>query len=157
MTRLGFSGHQSAPAYVWPWVRQRIVSRIEVVTGLIGISSLAAGADQMFASLVHDAYGGLEVVIPCREYEETFQEQDARRRYHKLLSVADSVDILDFACPSEEAYLTVGRLIVERSDVLLAVWDGRTARGRGGTADVVRYAHEMRRPVEIIWPQNVMR
>ena len=41
-----------------------------------------------------------------------------------------------------EAYEQAGRYIVEHSDVLLAVWDGLPARGRGGTAEIVAWARD---------------
>jgi hypothetical protein len=42
-------------------------------------------------------------------------------------------------------------------DRLLAVWDGRPARGVGGTADIVEYARLSRVPVDIIWPSGASR
>ena len=39
--------------------------------------------------------------------------------------------------------------MVEHADVLIAVWDGRPARGMGGTADAVAYARQ--RGVPVLW------
>jgi hypothetical protein len=39
---------------------------------------------------------------------------------------------------------------VSECDVLLALWDGEPARGKGGTADVIAYARALHRPVIII-------
>jgi hypothetical protein len=47
-----------------------------------------------------------------------------------------------------------GRAVVDRSDVLMAVWDGQPARGLAGTADVGAYARERGVPVEVIWPEG---
>jgi hypothetical protein len=47
---------------------------------------------------------------------------------------------LAFASPSEQAFWTAGRQIVDGSDLLIAIWDGQEARGLGGTGDVVSYA-----------------
>ena len=38
--------------------------------------------------------------------------------------------------------------VVELSDIVLAVWNGKPAKGKGGTADVVAYA--IRRGVPLI-------
>ncbi len=35
---------------------------------------------------------------------------------------------------------TRGLVVVERCDLLLAIWDGHPAHGLGGTADIVAYA-----------------
>ena len=37
-------------------------------------------------------------------------------------------------------YLAAGCRVAALADLLLAVWDGEPARGRGGTADVVAFA-----------------
>jgi hypothetical protein len=47
----------------------------------------------------------------------------------------------------EDAYRAAGEAVVERSDVLLAVWDGRRAKGIGGTAEVVAAAGRSGLPV----------
>jgi hypothetical protein len=47
--------------------------------------------------------------------------------------------------------------VVQRSDVLLAVWDGLPARWFGGTGDVVAYARERGVPVEVVWPRGAER
>jgi hypothetical protein len=44
--------------------------------------------------------------------------------------------------------------MLQASDVLLALWDGQAARGRGGTAQVVAEARELGLPVEVV---NVVR
>lgn len=50
-----------------------------------------------------------------------------------------------------------GRVVVDRSARLLAVWDGQPARGHGGTAGVVAYARKRGVPVEVIWPEGAAR
>jgi hypothetical protein len=43
--------------------------------------------------------------------------------------------------------------MLDRIDVLLALWDGKPARGRGGTAEIVRRAHDLGLPV--VWISTV--
>ncbi len=47
----------------------------------------------------------------------------------------------------DEAYARAGEDVLDRCDVLLAVWDGQPAQGRGGTGEVVRRAREMGKPL----------
>ncbi len=57
------------------------------------------------------------------------------------------------AVPEEErkrAYERVGRHVADHCDVLIAVWDGRPSRGRGGTAEIVEYARRKRLPLIIV-------
>jgi hypothetical protein len=58
---------------------------------------------------------------------------------------------------TEEAHMDAGKVVVDRSSVLLAVWDGQPSRGLGGTADVVAYARQRGVPVTVIWPEGASR
>jgi hypothetical protein len=51
----------------------------------------------------------------------------------------------------EQAYELAGRAIVDRSDVMIVVWDGQPARGRGGTAEIYSYARRWQKPILLIW------
>src|SRR5205085_8456166 len=95
---------------------------------LMGISSLAAGADQLFASLILEHGGQLHVIIPCRSYETTFPDKTDLERYKFLLSKAYNIETLSYPQPSDDAYLEAGRRVVDSSDLLIAVWDGKPAR-----------------------------
>lgn len=157
MTVVGATGHQHVP----PEATSHVTSRIQEVvhsyrTGLVGVCSLAAGADQLFARGVLDAGGALHVVVPCEKYEETFQGADLAA-FHDLLQQAEQVETLPHAEPIEEAFYAAGRRVVDLCDVLIAVWDGEPARGRGGTADVVEYARSGGREIVVIWPPGVRR
>jgi hypothetical protein len=46
---------------------------------------------------------------------------------------------------------------VNRSDRLLAVWDGKPAQGLGGTGDIVAYAKSRGLPTTVIWPEGLVR
>lgn len=54
----------------------------------------------------------------------------------------------------DEAYLLAGKAVVDRSEQLLAVWDGEPAPERhiGSTAHVVDYAKERGCPVLVLNP-----
>ena len=47
--------------------------------------------------------------------------------------------------------------MLRHADELWAVWDGKPARGYGGTADVVACARENGVPVRVIWPAGARR
>jgi hypothetical protein len=108
------------------------------------------------AQAVLDAGGTLHAVIPCRQYESTFEGADLDR-YHDLLQSADVVETLDHPGPTEEAFFDAGRQVADLCEVLIAVWDGRPARGMGGTADVVAYARASGVETVIVWPPGVAR
>lgn len=156
--RVGISGHQALPEEAVGFLTAE-VRRVLSNAGphLIGCSSLAAGADQMFAGEVLAQGGDLHVIVPCKDYRTTFEDLRAARRYDDLVSAASVVAHLPFPSPSEEAFLAAGLIVVERTDLVLAIWDGMPARGTGGTADVVEYARSIGTPVEVVWPAGVSR
>jgi hypothetical protein len=47
--------------------------------------------------------------------------------------------------------------MLDRAEHLFAVWDGKPARGYGGTADVVAEARQRAIPVTVIWPDGASR
>ncbi|TCC36330.1 hypothetical protein [Kribbella speibonae] len=157
MTIVGVSGHQRLPAIAVALAERELRLLFADLDGpLIGLSSLAIGADQLFAQLILDTGGELHAVIPAVGFEKTFDD-NARSSYFALLSKATQVTTLDYPMPSEEAYDAAGRFVVDHCDLLFAVWDGKPARGPGGTADAVGYARELHRRVQVSWPPNAER
>jgi hypothetical protein len=67
------------------------------------------------------------------------------------------VERLPFVESTEQAHLAAGQAVVDRSERLVAVWDGKPARGIGGTADIVSYARQKGVPVIVLWPEGAMR
>lgn len=151
--RLGVTGHQDLPAGLARLVTAVVVDLFPADDGLVVVSSLAAGADQLVADVVLDHGGGLEVVLPCERYEATLGGP-ARAAFTRLLDQAIAVERLPFEGPSDEAYMAAGRRVVDRSDHLVALWDGLPSRGLGGTADVVAYAETRGVPVSVVWPDG---
>jgi hypothetical protein len=152
MTRIGVTGHQrlEGPG-VWIWVAS--VMRVElsrVTPPLVGVTSLAIGADQLFARLVLELGGKLHAVLPFAGIERSFSPGDVPA-YRELVAQS-TVEVLKVAGTDEDAYLAAGLRIAELSDVLLAVWNGKPAKGKGGTADVVSYATSRQWPLIHIDP-----
>lgn len=140
--RVGITGHQKlAEPARWAWVRRELNRLLSSITPPpVGVTSLAAGADQLFAEAILEHGGSLEVVIPFPGYERTFAEGREVERYVQLLRHASRTEILEKRGSAEEAYLAAGKRMVDLSELLIAVWDGLPATGLGGTGDVVRYA-----------------
>ncbi len=129
----------------------------------VALSSLAEGADRMVADAVLATEGGtLEVELPlvAHEYAKDFVTERSRDEFDALLASATSVRApeaevadADQAWDAESwnaSYERAGRTVVDECDVLLAVWDGKPAAGRGGTAEIVAYALRRRVPVVAI-------
>jgi hypothetical protein len=103
--------------------------------------------------------GHLHLIIPCDNYESTFDDDNHRQAYRRLLSAATSIERLDFPEPSEVAFFEAGKRVADRCDLLLAVWDGEKARGLGGSGDVVAIrprSEQGRRDHLACWRQALM-
>jgi hypothetical protein len=156
--KIGVTGHQKIPAVAMPHVRAGIERVLASASGsVVGLTSLAAGADQLFARAVLGRGGSLHAIIPCEGYESTFTNEKDLAAFRELFARASEVETLPHASPSEQAFLEAGRRVVELADLLIAVWDGEAAQGLGGTADIVKYARDRSREVTIVWPAGVSR
>ena len=64
---------------------------------------------------------------------------------------------LGYLDSTEESHMAGSEAMLSNIDLLLAVWDGKPARGFGGTADVVDAARDRAIPVTIVWPVSTSR
>jgi hypothetical protein len=155
--RFGITGHQVLPARIAAHAVEQWREVLPAGAQLYGVSSLADGADQLFAAHVLAAGGALEAILPCDGYPGSLVTDDSRARFEDLRQAAGTVITLPYPKPSEQAFLAAGLVLVERCDHLFAIWDGQPARGLGGTADVVAYARARGRPVTVLWVDGVAR
>jgi hypothetical protein len=156
--RIAITGHRGLPAATERRVDQAIREQIAAYadSDLVGISNLADGADQLFAQAVLDVGGQLEVIVPAAQYRDGLPES-AHARYDSLLSKAAKVGRLDRVESTEDAHMEASSRMLATADRLFAVWDGKPARGYGGTADVVAEARKRGVPVTVIWPAGASR
>jgi hypothetical protein len=138
--RVGITGHQHLDdPTAWSWVADAIRTELAILTPpLVGITSLSIGADQLFAKLILEQSGSIHAVLPYREIEQSFLPEDLLL-FRKLASQAE-LEILDTPGTDQDAYLAAGLRVADLSDLVIAVWNGLPAVGKGGTADVVGYA-----------------
>ncbi|MFF9397117.1 hypothetical protein [Streptomyces sp. NPDC014744] len=156
--RIGITGHRGLPADVAEQVHASLTAQIETLdtTDLVAISCIADGPDAWWAQIALDAGAKLEVVIPATEYRAGLPDWH-HPDYDHLLSKASDVHRTGRIESTSEAHQAGSEILVGLSDHLLAVWDGKPARGFGGTEDVVSYARETGVPVTIIWPDGASR
>jgi hypothetical protein len=156
--RIGVTGHRVIPEELYGHVRDAlraaVCGRARPVRAL---SSLAPGADQMFAEIALDCGASLTVVTPSHDYEDAFHHPADLARYRGLRDRASDEITLDFPVVCDQAYYDAGAYIADHSDLVVAVWDGRPSRGLGGTADMVAYARKIGRTVSVIWKDGVER
>jgi hypothetical protein len=149
----GFTGHQDiGTAATAAWVRRQIEAVVRNHRVELGITSLAIGADQLFAAVLAEQKIAYVVIVPCKRYEETF-DRAGLAKYRHFLRLATEKRTLHFEEPSERAYFEAGRQIVDQANLIIAVWDGKPAKGLGGTGDIVRYAQGESRMIVHVNPE----
>lgn len=157
VVKVGVTGHQSLPnPRVWTWVRTEFRSNLQRLNGdLVGVTSLAEGADQVFAEVVVSLGGSIWAVVPFPAYETRFSSANARVAYERHLKAAARVDVLPTPPSDEVGYMRASERMIELADLLFAVWNGLPARGYGGTADVVARALAVGVPVVRLNPTSL--
>ena len=124
--------------------------------GLGVVSSLAEGADRLVARRGLARGGALVALLPLTpaDYAHDFGDEASVADFWELLDLADEVEVVvdvDEADHGREAaYERAGLAVLERCDVLVALWDGEPGRGRGGTAELVAEARRRGAPVEVV-------
>lgn len=114
------------------------------------LCGMARGCDLWFAEAVLELAGRrpgicLEAFLPCPSQADDWPPED-RARYRGILRRCSSIHMVE-PTYSRGCMLRRNRVMVDRSDALLTVWDGT----RGGTGATVRYAREKGREIRPLW------
>jgi hypothetical protein len=122
---------------------------------------LAEGADRLAAQAALEQGWRIAPILPFAQatYEQDFAAPvtpgttpaACLAEFRALLAAAAEVTVLDHPRHPDPrpGYEAAGRAVVERADLLLAIWDGVHTGKRGGTSETMRYAAAIGRP--ILW------
>jgi hypothetical protein len=168
---VGITGHRrhKLPAEHWPRIEAAVAAQLALLREVAAKSSqkhassfaaaplqlrlvtpLADGADTLAATLALQQGYRIEACLPFAraEYAKDFAGDGSRASYEALLDRCAAVFELDGDREeAEAAYETVGKVLLDQADILIAVWDGNLGRGRGGTSRVVADAVSRHIPV----------
>jgi hypothetical protein len=130
------------------------------------LSPLARGADRLAAEATLEL--GYELYVPMpfpqAEYEKDFTGTNEAKE-PAVPKLSGEEDLAEFRALLERAggnwlaldgghgpemnraYESVGRFVVRNSDLLIAIWNGEPAAGRGGTEEIIHYAASTGVPV----------
>ena len=126
------------------------------------LTPLAEGADRLVAKeALKFPDSRIEVVLPLakEDYLEDFETAESRTEFEDLFKKARRPITLEKSGLKgqysggnlkevrHQAYEDVGRYVVDKCDVLVALWDVQNLRGKGGTGEVIEYAKKKQRPV----------
>ncbi|MGP4024360.1 hypothetical protein [Actinomadura sp. 3N407] len=155
--RIAISGHRSLPPATETLVAEALDEALSPITDVItGLTCLADGADTLFARAVLAHGGQIEVIVPAEHYLAGLPGEH-HAEYRKFIAQATQVHRMPYTESTSEAHMAASQHMLTLADELWAVWDGQPARGYGGTADVVQAAHDLNKPVRVIWPTGAKR
>src|SRR5258708_14814823 len=151
---VGLSGHTQVTDKTR--IRNAIRRALEQILGdwptrWVAFSSIAYGADTLFVQEALDLNLSWNAILPMplALFREDFDTDQWSLASH-YLAKAISTQTIPESPSREDGYLDAGYEVVHHSDVIIAVWDGLPARGKGGTGDIVTYAREVEKPLVII-------
>jgi len=133
-------------------VRELLTRRLGVRPAMAFVSPLSEGADRYGAEQALALGYFLITPLPFArdEFSNDFTAPGSRGEFQRLLASASEVLELPGTRDAETAaYMAAGRAVLDRSDVLLTVWDGAEARGDGGTGQITLEA--IHRHIPTIW------
>jgi hypothetical protein len=150
---IGFTGHRSLPdevksrALISGFLREQKAKTPAIV---YGASSVAAGADLLFAESCLELEIPLRILLPLPK-EEFRKDFDAATwlRAEAVMSKAVSVDVTGDCEIRDQGYYECGVETVQQSQLMIALWDGEPSRGMGGTQEIKEFAQAVGKPV--IW------
>ena len=153
---VGFTGHRKVPYETKSRqvIRDFLARQKESHHGVMyGISSAASGGDQLFAESCIELNIPLRILLPrpADQFRTDFDDTSWQRTVH-IMENAISVEVTGWHETKTEQYYDCGIQTVAESQLLVALWDGRPARGAGGTQEMVSYARKTGHPVA--WIQS---
>jgi len=113
------------------------------------LSPLAEGADRFVADIYLEVFKDkVNLIVPMpfnkERYMQDFDDK-SKDEFLKYLKIADKI----FEVKNNQGcnYKSVGVFVADKSDILLALWDGTFNAKSGGTGDIVAYARDEGREV----------
>lgn len=152
--KVGITGHQDIGSKnAVDWAKREIDKLIHEYGVTLGLTSLARGADQLYAQVLQNHRIPYVAIVPGKDYEATFSNE-WRDSYRHYLQHAEKITVLNHDKADEQAFFDAGKHVVDSSDLMIAVWNGKPAKGLGGTADAVNYALSHNKQVLHLNPVN---
>jgi hypothetical protein len=126
-------------------IRERFPGSVATPVFFEILSALAEGADRLVVRETMnlltrpDVDVELHAVLPLKvdDYRDAFGADISRQSFDKLLKGAAARTEMPHVRDRDAAFESAGRYIADHSDIVIALWDGHKAAGRGGTAEIV--------------------
>lgn len=151
---IGVTGHRTVAPDQVAAIEKSVATVLENVRAraphsrLLLLTSLAEGADRLVTSVAVEKFSAAYVAVlprPAESYRQDFATEESKAEFDRLLAGAQHV-VVKGGDPSpeksadqalRERYANAGYFVSLHAHLLLALWDGKPARGSGGTAEIV--------------------
>jgi hypothetical protein len=158
---IGFTGHRSGydENLIRP-VLTRILKNLKIRASAVGgqvelYASVAEGSDTLCAEIASELEMPVHLLLPLDESEfaKDFSSPTAWKRAQSLIEKAslrpgpNTVQRVGGEATRPEGYFNLGVQMLNAMDLLIAVWDGKPARGMGGSAEVIAQTSAIGTPV----------
>ena len=163
---VGITGHRDLVAKELPGIEATVRELLEDLAKrfpnrrLQVMSPLAEGADRLVGLVAEDLGIDLIVPLPMPEnlYTQDFESSRSWAEFGRLhryaterttvpLAPGNTEDaISDYGPERNRQYAEAGAWVAARSDILVAIWDGKTLDDLGGTGQVVKFRREGEMP-----------
>jgi hypothetical protein len=154
--KFGISGkrliHSQEREHVYTSIKSVITTILKDnnVTQFMGYTSLAAGADTIFAEVVQNEFKQpLHIVLPfpIEELRNDFTDKCEQEVFDDFVLRHGVGQLVQELVPVDDemrklAYYQAGKEITDNCDEMIIVWDGLKADGQGGTAEILGYRSE---------------
>ncbi|MEO0537546.1 MAG: hypothetical protein AAF215_27260 [Cyanobacteria bacterium P01_A01_bin.123] len=148
--KVGIIGHCNLGSvekhsYIHFYCHRLLAELKQKYSDMIAISAIADGADSIFAQCAVSLGIRLESIIPFKKFDSDFQEDTTYERYKSLRRKSKYETRVNFSERSNLAYKRSMEWLVFKSNMILAVWDGREEGTIGGTWEAVSLSRRIRK------------
>ena len=151
---VSFTGHRPGklggfdiPNPVYDHVCSEVTRLLKELKPEKAVSGMAVGLDQWAAQICVDMHIPLIAAVPF-EGQEVIWPRESQDVYRALLAKADEIVTVSEGVYKGWKMQKRNEWMVDHSDVIIGVWDG----SGGGTANCLKYAHEINKMIYRIHP-----
>lgn len=150
--KVGVVGHRALgpierQSFIHFWCHRILAILKKKHANMIAVSAIADGADTIFAQSAISLGIELESIIPFGLFSSDFQDEVAYERYRCLRSTSRDETQANFSERSNQAYRKSMEWVMFKSNIVVAVWDGREEGTIGGTWEAISLGIKMRKPI----------
>ncbi len=109
------------------------------------VSAIAEGADSLFAQTAISMGIQLEPVIPFKDFMSDFQKEESYERCKSFRNKSEVENRVNFSERSGIAYRKSMEWVIFKSNIIIAIWDGKEIGSMGGTWEAVSLCKKLKK------------